>query len=198
MFQYYLFYKPYQVLTQFTEEGEKQTLAHYFKGLAKDVYPVGRLDYDSEGLLLLTNDKELAHQLMEPQYAHERTYCVQVEGIITQDALKQLEQGVTIAINGKKHVTLPAVAQEWKGAPKVPERNPPIRYRKEIPTSWIGLTITEGKNRQVRRMTAAVGFPTLRLIRFSIGDVAITGLQPGDFAVVGPEVKAQLLRKARK
>lgn len=198
MFRYYLFYKPYQVLSQFSEEGDKQTLAHYFKELPKDVYPVGRLDYDSEGLLLLTNDKALAHQLMEPQFAHERTYCVQVEGAVTNDALKQLAAGVNININGKQHQTLPAIAQLWKGDPKVPERYPPIRFRKDIPTSWISLTITEGKNRQVRRMTAAVGFPTLRLIRFSIGDISIKGLLPGDYAEVGAEVKADLLKKARK
>ena len=152
MFKYFLFYKPFQVLSQFSEEGDKQTLAHFFTDLAKDVYPVGRLDYDSEGLLLLTNDKALAHQLMEPSFAHQRTYCVQVEGEVTDEALAQLEKGVTININGKQHHTLPAIAQRWKGDPKVPDRKPPIRFRKDIPTSFIALTITEGKNRQVRRI----------------------------------------------
>ncbi len=198
MFRYYLFYKPFQVLSQFSEEGDKKTLADFFKGVPKDVYPVGRLDYDSEGLLLLTNDKALSHQLMEPQFAHERTYCVQVEGTVTEEALKQLSKGVTININGKKHQTLPAIAKEWKGEPKVPERFPPIRFRKDIPTSWIALTLTEGKNRQVRRMTAAVGFPTLRLIRFSIGDATIKGLQPGEYAEMDDSVKETLLKKSAK
>jgi 23S rRNA pseudouridine2457 synthase len=123
---------------------------------------------------------------------------VQVEGAITKEALQQLSAGVSININGKQRRTLPALAQEWKGEPKVPERYPPIRFRKDIPTSWISLTLTEGKNRQVRRMTAAAGFPTLRLIRFAIGEVTVKGLQPGDYAIAGEEIKAELLRKAKQ
>ncbi|MGN6477483.1 MAG: pseudouridine synthase, partial [Flavipsychrobacter sp.] len=148
MLQYYIFYKPYEVLSQFSPEGDKKTLAHYLSHLAKDIYPVGRLDYDSEGLLLLTNDKSLTHQLLEPSFAHQRTYYVQVEGNITDDAVTQLSKGVIININGKQHKTKPAIAKRIE-EPSLPERNPPIRYRKNIPTSWISLTLTEGKNRQV-------------------------------------------------
>lgn len=181
MLHYYLFYKPFQVLCQFSPEGDKKTLAEYFPGIAKDIYPVGRLDYDSEGLLLLTNDKTLTHRLLEPKFAHRRTYWVQVEGVPDADALQELERGVLISVNGKQHKTLPAKATLFSEAPEVPERNPPIRFRKDIPTSWLALTITEGKNRQVRKMTAAAGFPTLRLIRYSIGDITLGDLKPGAF-----------------
>jgi len=181
MLRYIIFYKPFQVLAQFSKEGEKKTLADFFHDFPKDVYPVGRLDYDSEGLLLLTNDKQLTYRLLEPKFKHSRTYWVQVEGSITEDAVAQLKKGVVINVNGKQYKTASAKATIFSEAPKVPERNPPIRYRKEIPTSWISLTITEGKNRQVRKMTAAVGFPTLRLIRYSIGGVTIEGLDVGEY-----------------
>ena len=177
--RYYLFYKPYQVLSQFSAEGDKRTLADFFKGIPKNVYPVGRLDYDSEGLLLLTDDASLTHRLLDPSFAHPRTYWVQVEGTVTEDALQQLKQGVTINIDGKLYRTKKAVAKVLHDEPHLPERNPPIRYRKNVPTTWISLTLTEGKNRQVRRMTAAVGFPTLRLVRYAIGNIAIEDLQPG-------------------
>lgn len=178
---YYLFYKPFQVLSQFSAEGNKKTLADYFAGIAKNIYPVGRLDYDSEGLLLLTDDRSLTHQLLDPSFAHERTYWVQVEGAITTDALTQLQQGVTITIDGKPYRTKKATAKILSEPPRLPERNPPIRFRKNIPTSWIALTLTEGKNRQVRKMTAAVGYPTLRLTRYAIGDLTIDGLAPGEY-----------------
>ena len=194
MLQYYLFYKPFNVLSQFSPEGDKKTLAHFFPVIAKDVYPVGRLDYDSEGLLLLTNDKALTHQLLEPRFAHRRTYYIQVDGLITDDALKQLAAGVKININGTAHHTKPCIAKRID-EPSLPERNPPIRYRKEIPTSWIALTLTEGKNRQVRRMTATVGFPTLRLVRYSIGEVTIEGMQPGGIIEMSTEVKNLLMKK---
>lgn len=194
MAQYYLFFKPYQVLSQFSPEGDKKTLAHFFTQLPKDIYPVGRLDYDSEGLLLLTNDKALTHQLLEPRFAHQRTYYVQVEGAITQEAIQQLMKGVTISINGVQHQTKRCIARQLS-APQLPDRHPPIRYRKEIPTSWISLTLTEGKNRQVRRMTAAVGFPTLRLVRAAIGKVTIDGMMPGDILEMDTSVKAQLMAK---
>lgn len=180
MLQYYLFYKPYQVLTQFSAEGEKKTLAHFLPHLSKNIYPVGRLDFDSEGLLLLTNDKRITERLLNPLFAHQRTYWVQVEGILTQQAIQQLQQGVTINVNGKQYKTKPAIATKFTDAPVVSERNPPIRFRQNIPTSWLSLTLTEGKNRQVRRMTAAVGFPTLRLVRYSIGNYTIGDMQPGD------------------
>lgn len=180
-FQYFVFYKPYRVLTQFSPEGDKQTLADYLKDIPKDVYPVGRLDYESEGLLILTNDKDLNHKLTEPKFAHERTYLVQVDGDITNEALQQLQNGVSIKVNGKPYNTRPAIAERLVEEPNVPERNPPIRYRANIPATWIALTLKEGKNRQVRKMTAAVGFPTLRLIRFSIDKLTMDDLQPGDY-----------------
>jgi 23S rRNA pseudouridine2457 synthase len=178
--QYYIFYKPFQVLSQFTSEGDKKTLADYIQNISKDVYPVGRLDYDSEGLLLLTNDNTLKQKIIDPALKHKKTYWVQVEGEITTEALEHLKEGVWISADGKKHF-VKALAVEKINEPSVPERNPPIRFRKNIPTSWIALTITEGKNRQVRKMTAASGFPTLRLIRYSIGNVTIDGLEPGMF-----------------
>lgn len=184
MLRYIIFYKPFQVLSQFSKEGEKKTLADFFHDFPKDVYPVGRLDYDSEGLLLLTNDKQLTYRLLEPKFKHSRTYWVQVEGLITEDAVAQLEKGVVINVNGKQYKTAPASATIFSEGPKVPERNPPIRYRKEIPTSWISLTLTEGKNRQVRKMTAAVGFPTLRLIRYSIGGITIEGLDVSEYRTI--------------
>ncbi len=195
MFQYYIFHKPYQVLTQFSEEGDKKTLAVFFTGLSKNVYPVGRLDYDSEGLLLLTDDKSLTHQLLDPQFAHQRTYYVQVDGAVTDEALMKLSNGVTISLDGKPYRTKKAIAKRLTEDPGIGERVPPIRYRKNIPTSWISLTLTEGKNRQVRRMTAAVGFPTLRLIRYSIGKVNIDGIIPGEFIQTGDDIRALLLAK---
>ncbi len=182
------------VLSQFSPEGEKQTLADYLSHIAKDIYPVGRLDYDSEGLLLLTNDKQLTHQLLEPKYEHQRTYLVQVDGDITDDAIAQLCKGVVINNNGKDYNTKPAIAKKII-EPVVPERNPPIRYRKNIPTSWVSLTLTEGKNRQVRKMTAKVGFPTLRLIRYAIGNVTIDNLQPGECVQVDASIVQKLLSR---
>ncbi|MBS1772905.1 MAG: pseudouridine synthase [Bacteroidetes bacterium] len=194
MLQYFIFYKPFEVLSQFSAEGDKKTLSDYLGHLSKDIYPVGRLDYDSEGLLILTNDKPLTHQLLDPMFAHQRTYWVQVEGEITDEAILQLCNGVMININGKQHKTKPAIAKKIT-APSLPERNPPIRFRKNIPTSWIALTLTEGKNRQVRRMTAAVGFPTLRLVRYSIGRVNIDGLQSGDCIETNAAIKQKLFSK---
>jgi 23S rRNA pseudouridine2457 synthase len=180
---YYLIYKPFQVLSQFSAVEGKETLADYFD-FPKDVYPIGRLDYDSEGLLLLTNDKTLNAKLLEPAKAHEREYWVQVEGSITPEALGQLSKGVSIQIDGKTHHTLPAKAIALSAEPNLPARNPPIRYRQNIPTSWLSLTLQEGKNRQVRRMTAAVGFPTLRLVRWRLGRLTVSGLEPGDYRIL--------------
>jgi 23S rRNA pseudouridine2457 synthase len=177
--RYYIVYKPYQVLTRFGREGDKQVLADYFD-VPKDVYPVGRLDYDSEGLLILTNDKNLNHRLLDPKFAHEREYWVQVDGAVTPEAVAQLQKGVTINIDGKDYRTRSAKARLFGEEPTVPERNPPIRFRKSIPAPWISLTLNEGKNRQVRKMTAATGYPTLRLIRYRIERLTIAGMQPGD------------------
>lgn len=163
------------MLSQFSKEGVHPTLADLDFKFDKDIYPVGRLDADSEGLLLLTNDNYFKTKLLDPKYKHERTYWVQVDGEISPEACDMLSKGVDIAINGKKHKTLHAKACSME-EPIIPERNPPIRFRKNIPTSWLSLTLHEGKNRQVRRMTAAVGFPTLRLIRAAIGAIKL-----GDF-----------------
>lgn len=176
-----LFNKPFMVLCQFTDEkntGETcQTLADFIR--IKDVYAAGRLDKDSEGLLLLTDDGTLQHSIAHPKRKMKKSYWVQVEGTIDDPALQQLRQG----INLKDGLTAPAHAQRIS-EPDVWPRNPPIRERKNIPTSWLSLTITEGKNRQVRRMTAAVGFPTLRLIRYQIGEWKLGELMPGEYRVM--------------
>jgi len=165
-YTYILFYKPYNVLCQFTDDSphasERETLKKYID--IPDIYSVGRLDLDSEGLLLLTDNPRVKHRLCDPSFAHPRIYWVQVENIPSSDSLKQLENGVTI--KGKK--TTKAIALKLENEPKLPPRNPPIRYRKNIPTSWIELTLTEGRNRQVRKMTASINHPTLRLVRKAI------------------------------
>ncbi len=191
--QYYIFHKPYGVLSQFSSDGDKKALSDYFPHLPKNIYPVGRLDHDSEGMLLLTDDKSLTHQLLDPSFAHPRTYWAQVEGTITDEALQQLMRGVQISLDGKKYLTKKTQAVILENAPSVSERNPQVRFRKNIPTSWISLTLTEGKNRQVRRMTAAVGFPTLRLIRHAIGKLTLDGIQPGGYKLMGNEAKNLLL-----
>lgn len=144
------------------------------------MYAIGRLDYDSEGLLILTNDKAFNHRLLNPKFEHEREYWVQVDGAITDDAIGQLQQGVDITIDGKIYRTKRCKAKRLQEDIMVPERNPPIRFRKEIPTPWISMILTEGKNRQVRKMTAKVGYPTLRLIRHRIVDIELGNMQPGD------------------
>lgn len=175
------FYKPYNVLTQFTDPDGTgwKTLKDYIA--VPGVYPVGRLDRDSEGLLLLTDDGALAHRLTDPKYAHPRTYWVQVEGTVTEAALEQLRRGVMI--QGVK--TRPAKARALEGEPALPPREPPVRFRKTIPTCWIELTLTEGRNRQVRRMTAVVGLPTLRLVRVAIGELRLGDLAPGEWRELG-------------
>lgn len=195
-FKYILFYKPFQVLSQFSKEGDKKTLADFLTGLEKNIYPVGRLDYDSEGLLLLTNDTSLNQKLLHPKHAHQKTYWVQVEGQALDRDLLELQKGVTISVNGKTHKTAPAKAYVLEHIPEVPERNPPIRFRKEIPTTWLAITIGEGKNRQVRKMTAAIGFPTLRLIRVAIGNITIGDLQPGTFRTLDINEVKLLMQKA--
>lgn len=176
---YTLIYKPYGMLSQFSREGDKPTLADLPFAFPKDVYPVGRLDADSEGLLLLTSDKTLNHRLLNPKFQHMRTYYVQVEGDLTEEACRRLSEGVTISVDGKSYHTLPARARRM-AEPPLPPRDPPIRYRAAIPTSWLSITLHEGKNRQVRKMTAAVGFPTLRLVRWAIENFTAEGMQPGD------------------
>ena len=177
--EYYLIYKPYQVLSQFTSSDGKLCLKDILN-VSKDVYPVGRLDYDSEGLLLLTNDTSINHQLLHPKFAHARTYWVQVDGAITNDAIESLSKGVTISVDGKTYETKKATLKILPDNLLVPERNPPIRVRKSIPTSWVSIQLTEGKNRQVRKMFASVGFPVVRLIRSQIGQFSIAQMQPSD------------------
>lgn len=191
---YFIIYKPYLVLSQFSEMDGKQTLADYFD-VPKDVYPVGRLDYDSEGLLILTNDKQLNNRLLNPLFAHEREYWVQVDGAITKEAVEQLQKGVTINIDGKHYRAKPCKANLFSEPPIVPERNPPIRFRKEIPAPWIKLILKEGKNRQVRKMTAAVGFPTLRLIRHRIEKLTVDELKPGEMITMEQKDVYQMLFK---
>ncbi len=182
---YFLLYKPYGMLAQFTQETpEQRTLADLDFTFPKDVYPVGRLDADSEGLLLLTNDKSLNDRLLNPRNAHPRTYWVQVEGIPMASALQQLVQGVDIRIKGKVFRTRPAEVRVLDSNPELPERVPPIRFRKTVADCWLELRLTEGKNRQVRRMCAAVGFPVLRLVRVRQGGLDLDGLQPGAVRVL--------------
>ena len=170
-----LFNKPFGVLSQFTDHGSpttRATLSDYIA--AKGVYPAGRLDRDSEGLLLLTDDGRLQARIADPRFKLPKTYLVQVEGDPQEAALDQLRRGVRL----KDGMTLPAEVARID-APALWPRNPPIRVRKSVPDGWLKLTIREGRNRQVRRMTAAVGLPTLRLVRWSIGDWTIAGLAPG-------------------
>jgi len=176
---YFLIYKPFQVLSQFTSIEGKLCLKNILH-VPTDVYPVGRLDYDSEGLLLITNDKSINQQLLNPLNAHQRTYWVQVDGAITEAALVQLSKGVPINVDGKIYQTKPAQLESLPDTIAVPDRNPPIRFRKSIPTSWVAIQITEGKHRQVRKMFAQVGFPVLRLIRAKLGKYSIDKMQPGD------------------
>ncbi len=179
MLRYFIIHKPYQVLSQFSSALGKKTLKEFF-AVPGDVYPVGRLDYDSEGLLLLTNDKQLNHRLLNPLFHHEREYCVQVEGTIDANAIQLLKAGVVINVNGKSYATKKCKVDLFQNPPVVDEKIPPVRFRKNVPTSWIRMILTEGKNRQVRKMTAAAGYPTLRLIRTRIEKLTLGNLKPGE------------------
>lgn len=176
------FHKPYGVLCQFTpDQPGQRTLAEF--GFPADVYPVGRLDMDSEGLLLLTDEPGFNHRLLEPDAAHPRTYQVQVEGLPEAGALGALQRGGLMI---KGHRTRPCQARRLEADPPLPPRDPPIRHRLSVPTCWIEMTLEEGKNRQVRRMTAAVGHPTLRLVRVAIGTLGLAGLAPGCWRALEP------------
>ena len=169
------FWKPYGVMTQFTDSEGRPTLADYIP--IPNIYAAGRLDMDSEGLLILTDSGQLNNRLTDPAFEHPRTYLAQVERIPGDDALAQLRKGVDI----KGGMTRPAEVELLENEPDLPERPVPIRYRKNVPTAWLKLTITEGRNRQVRRMTAAVGHPTLRLVRWAVGPITLDRLEPGQW-----------------
>lgn len=172
-----LFNKPYGVICQFSRDGDRPTLADFID--VPGVYPAGRLDQDSEGLVLLTADGRLQAQIADPRFKMSKTYLVQVEGTIDDDALAALAKGVPL----KDGMTRPAAAHRI-AAPNLWPRDPPVRFRKTVPDGWISLSIREGRNRQVRRMTAAVGFPTLRLVRWAVGSWSLEGLQPGQWRAV--------------
>ena len=180
------------MLSQFSNEDGNRGLREAFPDLPKDVYPVGRLDLDSEGLLILTNDKALNNKLLNPKNNHARTYWVEVEGTPKKESIALLEQGVEIKVNGKKHKTKPAKVKVIN--PVVTERNPPVNYKKHPERSWLQIVLTEGKNRQVRRMTAKVGHPTLRLIRVAIEDLKLEPLQSGEVTQISEKVIHQRLR----
>lgn len=171
------FNKPFNVLCQFTDGAGRRTLADFVK--VKDVYPAGRLDYDSEGLLLLTDDGALQKRIADPHHRTKKTYLAQVEGIPDEKALARLRRGVKL----RDGMTAPAGARLVEEPEWLWPREPAIRYRRNIPTAWLEIVLTEGRNRQVRRMTAAVGHPTLRLVRFGIGEWSLGGLQPGEWNV---------------
>jgi len=186
-----LFNKPYGVLCQFRASAGRLTLKDFIN--VPGFYAAGRLDADSEGLVALTNDGALQHRISDPKGKTAKTYCAQVEGAPTADALMRLGSGVQLG----DFVTLPASVQAIEQPDWLWPRDPPIRFRKLIPTSWLELTLREGKNRQVRRMTAAVGYPTLRLVRFSIGEWTLEGLAPGKFSFVDVRLSRRATRRSR-
>ncbi len=191
--QYILLNKPYGVVCQFSKsQGNEATLADYVP--VPGVYPVGRLDADSEGLVLLTDDGQLQHVFTDPKFGHSKTYWAQVEGVPTPEALDTLRNGVLLPGYRTKYRTRPAKARVLDPGPEVWERNPPIRYRAKIPVTWIEVELQEGRNRQVRKMTAKVGFPTLRLVRVAIGELRVDGLQPGEWRELTASELARTLR----
>ena len=190
---YFIIYKPYGVLSQFSDENGNPGLGSLFE-LPKDVYPVGRLDLDSEGLLLLTNDKKLNALLLDPKQAHKRTYWVEVDGEVNAEAAEALRQGPAFRVKGKEHDSLPLEVRVMEAPAGLAERDPPVNRRKHPVTTWLELKLTEGKNRQVRRITAAVGHPTLRLLRVAIEDLELSPLKPGEIRQVSEGVVRKKLK----
>lgn len=192
--KYILFNKPYNVVCQFSKPGDEPTptLADFIH--VPNVYPAGRLDHDSEGLVLLTDDGGFQHRVTDPKFGHAKTYWAQVEGTPTAGAIQRLEAGVLLKGFKTRYRTRPAKARILDPAPELWPRDPPIRYRANIPTAWIEITLEEGRNRQVRRMTANVGFPTLRLIRAALAGLTIEGLDPGQSRDLTASELARLMR----
>lgn len=184
--KYYLIYKPFRVLSQFTPIDGKNCLADYFS-FEKDVYSVGRLDYDSEGLLLLTNDKKLKSYIQEPANNITKQYLVQIDGSFTTEAVSLLEKGIEIKLDSGIYKTKPCKVEILAIEPDLPERIPPVRFRKSIPTAWLKITLAEGKNRQIRKMTAKAGNPALRIVRIKIGHLKLSGLLPGHYRELSKE-----------
>ena len=179
-FKYYKLYKPYGVLSQFTPDHPDQTCLKDLLNVKTDIYPVGRLDKDSEGLLLLSNDPSLNAWILHPANKKKKIYWVQLEGIIQEENIQELLAGITIRVKGKDHFTKAKNVKIIEKEPTLPDRNPPIRIRKNKPTSWCEIEISEGKNRQVRRMFAKVNYPVLRLVRVQIDDVYLDKMSPGE------------------
>jgi len=191
---YYIVYKPYKMISQFTSSHKKKCLDQLNFSFPKDVYPVGRLDENSEGLLILTNDKSLNFKLLTPEFEHKRIYLVQLQGIITREALKQIETGISIALDAGPYITKPCKAKQVKKPENLPLRAHPVSEL--LPTSWIELTLTEGKYHQVRKMTAGAGFPCIRLIRIAIEEIRLENMQPGDVRELKREAVYTKLRIA--
>ncbi len=189
---YYIIFKPYKMISQFTSSHKKKCLDELPFVFPKDVYPVGRLDENSEGLLILTNDKKLNHKLLNPQFEHKRIYWAHLQGKITSEAIKKLEEGVAISVESEPYFTKPAKVKRINPPENLPLRGHPVKDT--LPTSWIELVLTEGKNRQVRRMTSGVGFPTVRLIRVAIEDIRLENMQPGDVRELKKEVVYKKLK----
>jgi len=193
-YRYFKIFKPYGMLSQFTREADHPSLADLGFKFPKDVYPVGRLDHDSEGLLLLTNDPSVNKLLLNPDSKKKKTYWLQVEGIPGENAFENLKKGVTINLKGRLH-TAKAISVQKISAPNIEERDPPVNYTKHPVNSWIEIVITEGKNRQVRKMMAKVGHPALRLIRFSIEGISINEMKAGNVLEINPETFLRLINR---